>query len=94
MSQVPLPLPPSARDPGGVPVPVLGGRLRTLRLRRFLTQEDLGRLAGLTRTTIRRLEAGECRPRLHTVTRLAQALGVAPEQLVDDPARLWGDELP
>jgi transcriptional regulator with XRE-family HTH domain len=78
----------------GHPEPPLGGRLRTLRLRRFLTQDELAQRSGLTRTTIQRLEADQCRPRIRTVTRLAAALGVDPDQLVPDPALLWGEDRP
>ena len=80
-------------QPGHDPAPGLGGRLRTLRMRRFLTQEDLARLSGLNRATIRRLEGGRSgRPRIHTITTLACSLNVSPDQLVPDPAELWGVE--
>jgi transcriptional regulator with XRE-family HTH domain len=77
--------------PGHGPAPSLGGRLRALRLRRFLTQEELGAASGLARATIRRLEGGQSgRPHMHTITVLARSLGVSPDQLVPDPAELWG----
>lgn len=77
--------------PGHDPPPALGVRLRALRLRRFLTQEELGAASGLARATIRRLEAGQSgRPHMHTITAVARSLGVSPDQLVPDPAELWG----
>jgi len=65
-------------------------RIRRLRLSRFLTQEQLAQAAGLGRATIRRLEGGKVRPRLGTITALAAALDTRPEELVPDPAALWG----
>ena len=56
-----------------------------------LTQEELGVASGLARTTIRRLEGGRSgRPHMHTITALARTLGDSPDQLVPDPAELWG----
>lgn len=83
-----LPLPLDTDDP----VRALGRRIRTLRVAAFLTQEGLARRARLSRDTIARLESGTAtlrRPRMGTVTALAAGLGVAPEQLLPDPCRLW-----
>jgi transcriptional regulator with XRE-family HTH domain len=78
-------------QPGHGPALSLAVRLRALRLRRFLTQEELGAASGLARATIRRLEGGRSgRPHMHTITTLARSLGVSPDQLVPDPAELWG----
>ena len=85
-----LPLPLDADDP----VRALGRRVRTLRVSLFLTQEGLARCTGLSRDTIARLESGTPtlrRPRMRTVTALAAGLRVAPEQLLPDPCRLWGE---
>ncbi len=68
----------------------VGVRIRRLRLARFLTQEQLAEAACLGRATIRRLEAGQVRPRLGTITALAAALHTTPDALVPDPAALWG----
>jgi transcriptional regulator with XRE-family HTH domain len=69
-----------------------GTPLRTLRRPRFLTQEDLPDRCRLSRTTIRRLEAGAVRPRMHTVTALAAGLHVDAGELVPDPAQFWAEE--
>ncbi len=69
-----------------------GTRLRTLRRQCFLTQEDLAGRCRLSRTTIRRLEAGEVRPRVHTVTALATGLHVDAADLIPDPAQFWAEE--
>jgi transcriptional regulator with XRE-family HTH domain len=80
-----------ASQPRHDAAPGLGARLRALRVRRFLTQEDLARLCGLNRATIRRLEGGRSgRPRIHTITTLARSLNVSPDQLVPEPAEVWG----
>ena len=74
------------------PVRALARRVRSLRIAAFLTQDGLARRAGLSRDTVARLEAGRIslgRPRMSTLTALAAALGVPPEQLLPDPCRLW-----
>ncbi len=62
-------------------------RLREARLRRMLTQQELAERAGTTEATVNRLENGLQRPRISTVRKLAEVLGVAPEELID-----WGGE--
>jgi transcriptional regulator with XRE-family HTH domain len=74
------------------PLRVLARRVRSLRIAAFLTQDGLARRAVLSRDTVARLEAGRIslgRPRMSTLTALAAALGVPPEQLLPDPCRLW-----
>jgi DNA-binding XRE family transcriptional regulator len=58
-------------------------KLRMQRERKLLTQEDLGKSAGVSRATIISLEAG-ADARLSTVRKLATALGL-------DPGELFGD---
>lgn len=56
--------------------------LRTLRIRRRLSQEDLERATQVAQNTISKLESTpHVRPTFSTVMALARALGVAPEQL-------------
>ena len=59
-------------------------RLKDLRLRAALSQDDLGKKAGVARTTIVRLEQGEPEPIPSTVRKLARALGVKPADLMGD----------
>ncbi|MBC7783822.1 MAG: helix-turn-helix transcriptional regulator [Burkholderiales bacterium] len=47
-----------------------------------LTQLGLAEAAELSRATVHLIEAGNCDPRLSTITSLAQALGVDPIQLL------------
>lgn len=55
--------------------------LRELREERLMTQQDLAGQAGLTLTTVSRLENGRTRPRPRTIRALAKALEIAPAEL-------------
>ena len=57
-------------------------RLRETRVRRLLTQAELGRLADVAVSTLSRLEQGHTPAAFPTVKRLAVALGVPPETLM------------
>lgn len=59
-----------------------GAVLRTLRIEKNLTQEQLGLEAGLQRKYISLLELGTKAPSLATVLRVAKALNVEPGSLV------------
>jgi transcriptional regulator with XRE-family HTH domain len=54
-----------------------------LREDRGLTQEQLGWAAGLHQTAIARIEAGERKPTLPTIFKLAHGLEVAPAKLFE-----------
>ena len=66
-----------ARGSKGVPVPQLEG----FRKRAGLSQEELAARAGLTRTTITRLEQGGI-ARYQTLDKLAKALKTTRERLI------------
>ena len=57
-------------------------RLRELRRRRVLTLEELAEKAGVGRNTIWRLEHGVMGAQPRTIRKLAKALNVDPEELV------------
>jgi transcriptional regulator with XRE-family HTH domain len=61
--------------------------LRAARRAKLLTQEQLAQEAGLNRVTIWQLETGIRNPQLSTIRRLAEALGVPPEHLMEAPPR-------
>jgi transcriptional regulator with XRE-family HTH domain len=58
-------------------------RLRELRKSKNLSQTELGQLAGLHYTHIGRFERGASRPSGDTLMRLADALGVTSDYLLD-----------
>jgi transcriptional regulator with XRE-family HTH domain len=57
-------------------------RLRHVRERKALTQEELAAQAGISRTALSRIESGVTEPRPSTLRKLADALGVEPEALI------------
>ncbi len=67
-------------------------RLREARERKFLTQEELSKRTGISVGTIHNLENGRTKPRLPTVRKLAEGLGVSPEDLIADWGTDAGDE--
>jgi transcriptional regulator with XRE-family HTH domain len=60
----------------------VGGRLRTLRRARALTQRDLHEKSGVAVSTIVAIERGEAEPQIQTIRKLARALDVTPERLM------------
>ena len=62
-------------------------RVREQRVRRGLSQEELAERANLSLRTIQRIERGATAPRGDTLKRLAVALQVSPDDLID-----WQEE--
>jgi transcriptional regulator with XRE-family HTH domain len=60
----------------------IGDRLRDLRVRRALTQEELADKADLGTNTVARLERNETEPHMSTLRKLAKALDIDPAELV------------
>jgi transcriptional regulator with XRE-family HTH domain len=66
-------------------VKIDGAKLKSLRERRFLRREELAEKVGSHRDHIGRLERDEIdSPRMTTIRKLAEALGVDPAELVDN----------
>jgi transcriptional regulator with XRE-family HTH domain len=64
-----------------------GETLRTLRDDAWLSQQELADLAGVARATVNYIECGHnTHPRSATIKRLAEALGVRPEALIEEVA--------
>jgi len=61
-------------------------RLRAVREARVLSQSALAHAAGINEGTIVGIERGHVVPRPITLHKLAAALGVAPQELLADPA--------
>lgn len=59
-------------------------RLRELRWRRVLSMRDLQERSGVSHNTIWRIESGRQGAHPRTIRKLAQALGVEPEELLKE----------
>jgi transcriptional regulator with XRE-family HTH domain len=65
-------------------VPDIGERVQNVRIMRMWTQSRLAREARVSPTTVSGIETGKIgRPHFGTLEKLALALGVAPEELLD-----------
>jgi transcriptional regulator with XRE-family HTH domain len=60
----------------------IGDRLRTLRKRKLLTQEQLAERSGIAVSTVIRIERNQVEPQGATIRKLAEALDVEPYELV------------
>jgi transcriptional regulator with XRE-family HTH domain len=60
-----------------------GQRLRELRVERGVSQDQFAHATGIHPTAIGRFERGDREPRLRSILRLAEGLGVQPGRLVD-----------
>lgn len=58
-------------------------KLREVRLRQMVTQAELAQRTGIMEATISRIENGTQRPRISTIRKLAAALGVSTDELVE-----------
>ena len=63
----------------------LGRNIQTLREARGQTQQQIARLAGIPRATWANLESGAANPTLAVLVRVAQALSVRLEELIEPP---------
>ncbi len=68
-------------------------KLRAVRERLFVTQAELAQRTGIAEATLSRLENGLQRPRISTVRKIADALGVAPDELIDWEATAGGKKI-
>jgi len=66
----------------------MNGNVRRLRELRALSQRELAARAKLSVTTVNRIETGQRKPMPRTVRKLAEALGVTPEELLTEQPRL------
>jgi transcriptional regulator with XRE-family HTH domain len=62
----------------------IGDRLRNLRVRRALTQQELAERAGVGKNTVNRVERNEGEPHMSTLRKLAKALDVDPAELIEE----------
>jgi transcriptional regulator with XRE-family HTH domain len=66
----------------------LGRNIQALREARGQTQQQIARVAGVPRATWANLESGAANPTLAVLVRVAQALSVRLEELIEPPRRL------
>ena len=59
-----------------------GDKLRQIRVKRALSQQDLEQTTGIAQSTISNLELGNRPARLSTIRKLAEALNVEPNELM------------
>jgi transcriptional regulator with XRE-family HTH domain len=60
----------------------IGDKLREMRKRALLTQQQLADQSGVGITTIIRVERNQVEPHARTIRKLAEALGVEPHELL------------
>jgi transcriptional regulator with XRE-family HTH domain len=62
----------------------IGDKLKNLRVRRALTQQELADRASIRKNTVSRIERNEGEPHMSTLRKLAKALDVDPSELVGE----------
>jgi transcriptional regulator with XRE-family HTH domain len=62
----------------------VGEKLKQIRTRRLLTQEELAEKAGVSAATVVNVERNNQEPHFRTIRKLAKALAVDPTELLGD----------
>ncbi len=62
----------------------IGEKLKEIRTRRFLTQEELAEKAGVSHSTIVNIERNHAEPQFRTIRKLARALDIDPAEFLGD----------
>jgi transcriptional regulator with XRE-family HTH domain len=62
----------------------IGDKLREIRTRRLLTQEELAGKAGVSPSTVANIETDNREPHFRTIRKLAKALNVDPTKLLGE----------
>ena len=62
----------------------VGDRLKEIRTRRLLTQEELAEKAGVSAATVVNVERNNQEPHFRTIRKLAKALDVDPTEFLGD----------
>ena len=60
----------------------LADNLKRIRKKKGISQGDIVRVLGMDRAFISNIENGKTNPTLATITKLAKAVGVTPDQLL------------
>jgi transcriptional regulator with XRE-family HTH domain len=62
----------------------VGQKLKAIRTRRLLTQEELAERAGVSAATVVNVERNKQEPQFRTIRKLAEALNVDPTELLGE----------
>jgi transcriptional regulator with XRE-family HTH domain len=62
----------------------IGEKLKEIRTKRLLTQEELAEKAGVSAATVVNVERNNQEPHFRTIRKLAKALDIDPTELVGD----------
>ena len=62
----------------------VGETIRSLRIKKGITQEVLSGLAGIARTPLTMIESGKKQPNFETIWKIALALEMNPSELVSE----------
>ena len=62
----------------------IGEKLKQIRTRRLLTQEELAEKAGVSAATVVNVERNNQEPHFRTIRKLAKALDIDPTELLGD----------
>jgi transcriptional regulator with XRE-family HTH domain len=62
----------------------IGEKLREVRTRRLLTQDELAQKAGVSQSTIANIERDNAEPQFRTIRKLAKALDIDPTELLGE----------
>jgi transcriptional regulator with XRE-family HTH domain len=60
----------------------LGRNLKRIRIEKKMTQGDIVRALGFSRSFVSNIESGKTNPTLDTITKLAKAIKVSPDELL------------
>ena len=70
-----------------------GDKIQKLRKEKGLTQAELAKKAGLSEISIRKYENNDRKPKLETIRKIAKALGVYMNELIEDWSNFSQDEI-
>jgi transcriptional regulator with XRE-family HTH domain len=62
----------------------IGEKLREVRTRRLLTQDELAEKASVSQSTIANIERNNAEPQFRTIRKLAKALDIDPTELLGE----------
>ena len=75
---------PARKKPSLAPKDALGVAIKRARLKKEMTQEQLAHEAGMSLSTLARIETGAHEARISTILQLSRALGVSAASLIDE----------